>query len=269
MDEDNDQIVHHNASEGAPVRLESSVPALNGSAKNLLNGTTSTDLPKGLQTTSKDDGQELTYQSISSQPEGAVPPLQLASGSDDIHTQQNSCSPHRNEINVDEGSVPHQDYHRECGVNGDGDGNDCGDSDSSKHSESSTIEDAASDNVSADSKPIEGVNGTEKPGEIGEIPMATAVNHSTSSEEISESHTSFVNESALDSTDKDRNLEQFSEILLDDSDVSNSDNDQEGGDNTEDPVPERATTKKKKKKKTKRVRFADEITGGSSGKCMY
>ena len=83
---------------------------------------------------------------------------------------------------------------------------------------------------------------------------AGAVDSATVAEEDNESQTSFVNEYALKGSESptyeaDRNLEQFSEILLD-SDPS----DAEGL-----PVDPMASAAEKKKA-TKRVRFADEVT---------
>lgn len=116
---------------------------------------------------------------------------------------------------------------------------------------------ASSSPNTKDPAPIPYEGGNEIPAVTQAANVATIDSSRTGEEEKTESQTSFVNEYALSSSDSptyevDRNLEQFSEILLD-SDPSHSDNE------AEIEVVDEATSPKKKT--AKKVRFADEITG--------
>ena len=103
-------------------------------------------------------------------------------------------------------------------------------------------------------------NDSSRENEDSSIPTSTQIQMETG-EERSESQTSVVNEYALNNTNSptlevDRNLEHFSEILLD-TDHSQSDSEiQDNGDTTE--------IVSQKKRNTKRVRFADEVTEGNN-----
>ncbi len=113
-------------------------------------------------------------------------------------------------------------------------------------------------------------SGMEVGGSAGEIAAVTqvegGVEESLRTGESSDgvNQTSFVNEYALNSneispmTEVDRKLEQFSEILLD-SDASHSDDEIQSGQRTEEE------TTSPKMKGSKRVRFADEVTGSLVG----
>ncbi len=106
-------------------------------------------------------------------------------------------------------------------------------------------------------------NGSINSSEISSMPLAPPVKSIDLSDrevvrEGSESQTSFVNEYALNNNsdsptyyEEDRNIERFSEILLDSDASPNSDKEEE-------PVDDHGGTSLKKKY-TKRVRFADEV----------
>ena len=98
-----------------------------------------------------------------------------------------------------------------------------------------------------------------------EIPIATPAVRGAENHDRTESQTSFVNEYALSAGKEsptyevDRNLEQFSEILLD-SDVSDAEVQVVGG--SED-------SSAKRKKAAKKVRFADEVANLGGKTLMF
>ena len=131
--------------------------------------------------------------------------------------------------------------------------------DSTSTSISSSEEVATSKPSPSDSNAISAVTQVQ-----GVSPQRSDVATRTGDDDV-QSQTSFVNEFALSSTaesptyEADRNLEQFSEILLD-SDPSPSD---------AEPQAEEAEDISPKKKNVKRVRFADQMTGKVEGRFHF
>ena len=254
--EDDGQVItcHDTSDDASSKKLP--VLILNGTEKENLENE-QVGLSKAPETTPNDvaaQGQDVIGSQFQS--EG------VAIGLESVNTPQKLHSPNLDEENI---AIQHRADSRDSNHAdvGDGGGN------NTKHGNGEIMEVAPSNsvevppvinstisemdaNLSAASVVNEGVsNSTIKLDETCGIPIPNTVDNLADTEK--RSVTSFVNISALNDTGDDGDLEQFSEILLD-SDLSNSENEYEGGDGEYDP-------KTMKTRKKKRVRFADEMAG--------
>ena len=154
---------------------------------------------------------------------------------------------------------PHSD-HPQAHIDGGSDTSGSDAKQSSLHQSITSSQSSPPENPPITSKESDGSNQMELNDNSMPVttPVLRKVEDVENCEERSGSRTSIVNESALSGTDsptyeEDRNLEQFSEILLD------SDSESEvqvavGGGDSEGTI-------EKPKKNTKKVRFADQIDG--------